>query len=460
MLNSRLVASVLLLISVSPLAAAPVPSSPDSTHQAYETLFRFLRYEGAGAARLGLLPLALKPSKEAVSFLGSKLKPVRLSEDVAKRLLADLDNGDPKVAEAAFDELSYFDVRLAMTPQQAFEIVPQGLGRQRLVALFEEEPMDAFAWCKLDLGPAGIRNGGDIRIETHLFIENLPNKPAEFKSYCDQWQNGRRMSHRVPSSVGDVHNDQWKQQSRALILLEYYGTPEAKKLIEGMTHGHPDAAPTIEAKAELKQWAVPLPKPDVQKAWDGLLNDHGGSPRCVLTLLKHKPEAILTIRANLRPIKLTADRCLELISALGDDDEKKWQAARAELLYLDPRLVFDLPALMEKAPTGLMRTRLAEILCYQKADSLKGLTLQLQKQDNGVYVLVSEIGSRAVDDKLRSFANPAWERVHAVLNVLEVFETPDAMKLIEEIASWHPKAPSSTFAKLVLTRMKKQAGPK
>jgi hypothetical protein len=43
------------------------------------------------------------------------------------------------------------------------------------------------------------------------------------------------------------------RESRAVEVLEWIGTPDAKKLLEGLAKGAPDAALTREAKASLER---------------------------------------------------------------------------------------------------------------------------------------------------------------------------------------------------------------
>ncbi len=443
-------------------SAAPIPNDAATKNAALEKSFLFLALQDTNSALFGVLPMARTPAKELVPFLRGKLKPLQLTEDRAMQLLSDLDSEDTKVAEAAYVELGYFDLRLAMNPRKAFEIVPQGLARQRLAACLLDEPrLDTFAWCKLDFHGSASRNkDGTVRFETLLSVENMPGKPAGFKSYCDEWQGGGKMSRRVPFAVAELDPPIWKRLSRAIVLLEHLGTADARKLIETMADGHPDATPTIAAKAALRRLDGPPLKPNFDTIWNDLLKHDETAIAGVLTMLKHPAEATTAIKDRIRPVQLTEERCRGLVLALGDSDVKKWRAAWDELGYHDPRLVFDLPKLMELVPEGIARTRLAEQLCDEEPDSMKGLTLELGKHDNGISFFKSEKWSRLVEADCKRLRIAGWERARAAVRILEAIGTPEAANVIEAIAAGHPKAVPTVTALRILELKKVERAPK
>lgn len=151
-----------LLVAAALLAttavAAPVPNTKEAKRKEMDRLYGILQYYGPTSAVAGLLPLSAMPADDVVPYLASKLKPVKLTEERAKELIADLGSDDMKVAEAAFEEMRYFDTRLVMTPQDAFALAPQGPARQRLVAAWEGYRIDHYADSKLEItkGPSRI----------------------------------------------------------------------------------------------------------------------------------------------------------------------------------------------------------------------------------------------------------------------------------------------------------------
>lgn len=187
-----------------------------------------------------IFPLTLIPEKELLSFLQKKLKPMKLTKDRAKKLLADLGDETFTVAEAAFEELSYFDPRLAFTPEEIFNDLPEGIQRQRIAAFFLNKSIDELLGCTIAYHSGASSQGQtDRAVTSKLIVSNVADCFSRHSS--------------VAESVANVF---WRDSSRCevgIVLLEHLGTPAVVKLLEAMATGHPDASPTDRAKDALER---------------------------------------------------------------------------------------------------------------------------------------------------------------------------------------------------------------
>ena len=82
--------------------------------------------------RAGLLEL-YDHAKEAVPFLKLKMRPLKITSGQAKALLLKLNSGDEHLWKTAFEELEYFDPRLAIGLPEMMERVTESPGRERMV---------------------------------------------------------------------------------------------------------------------------------------------------------------------------------------------------------------------------------------------------------------------------------------------------------------------------------------
>jgi hypothetical protein len=213
--------------------------------------------------------------------------------------------------------------------------------------------------------------------------------------------------------------------------------------------------------------AAPLPvnKEAKQKELDGLwadlIKDEPAASLAVLRLYKQPEHAVPFLKAKLRPLKLDGDRCNQLLKELGSDDEKTWKAAWDELEYLDPRLAIDLPTLMQNVTENPARTRMVELCSERKADSLAGKDVQIRPVGKDGYNFTADNGSWWAEHKVEriggSFWNPkrAWMRATRGVAILEQLGTPEAVRVLEQLADGHPDAAPTKAAKESLGRLKK-----
>jgi hypothetical protein len=214
--------------------------------------------------------------------------------------------------------------------------------------------------------------------------------------------------------------------------------------------------------------AAPVPvdqaakQKELEGLWAELYKDEPAASTALLKLFKQPEHAVPFLKAKLRPLKLDADECNRLLKELGSDDEKTWKAAWDELDYLDPRLATDLQTLMKQMTENPAHSRMVELLSDRKADSMAGQTITLAPVGNDGFNFRSNNGSWWAEHKIEriggSFWNPkkAWVRAARGVAILEQLGTPDAAKVLEQLADGHADAFPTKAAKDSLERLKKK----
>ena len=114
-----------------------------------EALWSDLERSEAEAAR-ALLAL-FDRGQEGVVFLKQKLKPLAITSDRVNSLLLELNSADEHVWQPAFEELAYFDPRLAIDIPDLMKLVPESPARQRLVAVMGDRQADWLAGSEIKL---------------------------------------------------------------------------------------------------------------------------------------------------------------------------------------------------------------------------------------------------------------------------------------------------------------------
>ena len=153
-----------------------------------------------------------------------------------KALLLKLNNGNEQVWKAAFEELEYFDPRLAIELPELMDRVKESPGRQRMVELLSERDPGTLSKKSIDLRPVG--DG------YNFFAPDFGSwwaEPKVSRLNSVRWAGVKR---------------KWTRAQRAIVLLEHIGTPEAESVLKEMATGHPDAQPTKAAKEALERIAA------------------------------------------------------------------------------------------------------------------------------------------------------------------------------------------------------------
>jgi predicted Zn-dependent protease len=221
-------------------APQTVPQAADAAQQSgkslpaanyLETWWNDLEKTEAVAAR-ALLRMADRP-KETVAFLKQHLKPLKITAERVQTLLVNLGSAKEVTWKAAYEELEYFDPRLAIDLQSLMDDVTTSPARQRMVEILSQRPMNSLA--EKDVSIRRLGSGSD----GYNFFDGRGSWWAE---------------HRVERiNIGSNPKRKWTQAVRAIILLEHIGTPEATAILRDMATGHEEAQPTKVAAEALER---------------------------------------------------------------------------------------------------------------------------------------------------------------------------------------------------------------
>jgi hypothetical protein len=161
------------------------------------------------------------------------MKPLKIDNDAAFALIDKLASDDEKVWKPAFEELEYFDPRLAVALEALMLDVTDSPARQRMVEVMSGRPAGSLQ------GDVNLRKVGDDGF--NFFGGNgswwAEHKVERINAFA--WANPKK---------------KWTRAVRAIILLEHIGSPEAVTILKEMSTGHPDARPTktaVEALARI-----------------------------------------------------------------------------------------------------------------------------------------------------------------------------------------------------------------
>jgi hypothetical protein len=194
--------------------------------------------------------------KEAVKFFGKNLRPVKLTADGAKKLLAKLFSDDLDEMRAALREIDLIDFRLVMTLEDAWKEAKTAAHRCRLVAAMQTWSRQPKRTISDDYDP-----DERDRFYDYTFIED---------TRFGHWSINRIWREDVPleerkrilapgggyfygKTAGEITRDRWYRENTAIHILDAIGTDDALKIIQDMAIGHPDAGPTKAAAEVLKR---------------------------------------------------------------------------------------------------------------------------------------------------------------------------------------------------------------
>ena len=189
--------------------------------------------KGDTAATRALLNLSDRPN-DTVAFLKKKMKPLTISSGQVKALLLKLGNDNEAVWKPAFEELEYFDPRLAIDLQTLMDRYTESPARQRMVEILSGRE-------------AGSLKGKNVQLRKF----GGPDDFNFFAKLNGSWWAENRVE-RLNSEFWGNTKKKWTRAVRAIVLLEHIGTPDAVAILKDMATGHPDAYPTKVAKEALK----------------------------------------------------------------------------------------------------------------------------------------------------------------------------------------------------------------
>jgi hypothetical protein len=244
MLTQRTLLSIFALIALSLTSTAiraadtvPPPTGPATVDPAQlESWWNDLQKPEPESSR-ALLRFSGNPDA-TVAFFKDKLKPLTIDADRVHALIDKLGSDDEAVWRPAFEELEYFDPRLAIDLETLMKETTKSPTRERLVTILSGRPIEsvkALEGKKVELRATGPAGSGDF------------NFTADRGSW---WAEGNvaRLN-----QGGWGNKSQWTRAVRAITLLAYFGTPNAVAILKDMSTGNPDAQPTKAAKEALTQ---------------------------------------------------------------------------------------------------------------------------------------------------------------------------------------------------------------
>lgn len=195
----------------------------------------------------------------AVKFLAERLRPVKLTREEAKQLLAQLFSDDLDKVREAFRELDLVDVRLVMPMSEAWKEAKTATHRCRLVA-------SLWTWNRYPKREIG---DDDPDAQDLLFdYDYVEDKRYGHWIAQGKWRDDvpeavRKRQQRHPSggdAIGEsakhLYPDRWYRENTTIAILDAIGTDDAIAVIKDMATGHPDAGPTKAAKDVLKRRGV------------------------------------------------------------------------------------------------------------------------------------------------------------------------------------------------------------
>ncbi|HEX3356156.1 MAG TPA: hypothetical protein VHS31_04155 [Tepidisphaeraceae bacterium] len=227
---------VLLILSIfiPAVAAEDAPATQPATGQdQMEKWWGDLKDIDPQMSR-ALLGFSDRP-EQTVAFFKDKLVPLILTEDDLNKLVADLGSDDETVWKAAAEKLKYFDPRLAKDLQSLMDELNEPVSRNRMIEILSRRPADSLSGKNVQLAHSG---GGVYQFE----IRTL-------NSVSSWWVEGKL------SGVSQ-QNDAWVRATRAVVILEHIGTPDAIVILKDMASGNPEAGPTKTAQEALVKLGV------------------------------------------------------------------------------------------------------------------------------------------------------------------------------------------------------------
>jgi hypothetical protein len=231
------VATFLVLGAVCATSAAQEPAKKldEMAAPRLERLWADLTSADEARAVRATLGLAANP-KESFPLLANHLRPVKVDAASIAKLVKQLDSDDFDTREAAGRELEYFGkfARAALEKHLADDASPEA--KRAIRVLIDKMPGDEKTPSlppKIMGRSVSIRSGnGEIQII-------IDGKPLDVAAYVPKLP--------PPPPVG------WVRAARATAVLEHLDTPEARRLLEKLADGEPDAPPSKAAKEALER---------------------------------------------------------------------------------------------------------------------------------------------------------------------------------------------------------------
>jgi hypothetical protein len=225
-------AAAAILLSTRSVRAEDAPASPPpADERQMQKWWDDLEGHEPVCSR-ALLKLADHPA-QCVAFFKERLKPLTISEEEVKALIADLESDEENVWKPAFEKLQYFDPRLAIDLSTLMADNTKPISRNRLVEILSGRPGELFKGQWVQLRGTGADGYNFVAANTSWWAEHRVDR---------LWAHG-----------GGNPKPKWTRACRAIVLLEHIASPEAVTILREMSTGHPDAEPTKTALEALEK---------------------------------------------------------------------------------------------------------------------------------------------------------------------------------------------------------------
>ncbi len=175
--------------------------------------------------------LALAASKEAVPYLKDHLRPVKADSKRVAQLMAQLDSDDFTKREEAAAELDYLGKFIKADLEKAVAAKPSAEVKKRVQGL-----LDRIA------GEAAIPGAPPAITGRSVGVSNNNGKITIIV-------DGKPLDLTPPATPTPRMG--WVRATRAAAVLEFAGTPEARKVLETLADGEAEAPPTKAAREAL-----------------------------------------------------------------------------------------------------------------------------------------------------------------------------------------------------------------
>jgi hypothetical protein len=173
--------------------------------------------------------------EETVAFLKARVTPLKITPGEVRAQLLKLGSPNEKVWKPAFEELEYFDPRLAIDLETLMDRYKESPGRQRMVEVMSGREPGSLGAKAVNL--RGLRGGDGF------------NFVSENRSWWAEHRTDRINDERGWGNP----KKKWTRAVRAIVLLEHIATPGAIAILQDMATGHPNAQPTRVAKDALRR---------------------------------------------------------------------------------------------------------------------------------------------------------------------------------------------------------------
>jgi hypothetical protein len=209
--------------------------------------------------------------------------------------------------------------------------------------------------------------------------------------------------------------------------------------------------------------AQSLTQNDMEACWSDLEKDEAQAARALLKLSVSPKATVLFLKGKMKPLSIDPLRVQKLLIDLDSKKEETWKSAYEELDYFDPRLEFDLEALMKMVDTQPARPRLVAILSNNKLDYLEGkeITLRSHQQKDGIfYNFVVDNGSFWAEHRVSQLnavqwgaSKKKWTRAVRAIILLEHINSKESVDILKEMAKGNQDAQPTKIAKESLKKM-------